>query len=164
MEKWESNDDVFVVVPGGGVNVCLCFHHVKQILIFFFTMMPVCVLRCRNNKTIIVTFLKADCVLFVFLSLWILMCLSSARPSLCALWPLLSLANIYLVSTLKWSERCIWRGKMSRNHRLLVKNAKQVVLICNNREKFLTRHGMNNLSVIENASVVVGRWDLTKRI
>lgn len=66
MEKWESNDDVFVVVPGGGVNVCLCFHHVKQILIFFFTMMPVCVLRCRNNKTIIVTFLKADLCPFCF--------------------------------------------------------------------------------------------------
>ncbi|XP_032445856.1 putative imidazolonepropionase [Xiphophorus hellerii] len=53
---------------------------------------------------------------------------------------------------------------MSRNHRLLVKNAKQVVLICNNGEKFLTRHGMNNLSVVENASVVVGSDGLIKAV
>uniref|UniRef100_A0A3B3Y514 Probable imidazolonepropionase n=1 Tax=Poecilia mexicana TaxID=48701 RepID=A0A3B3Y514_9TELE len=53
---------------------------------------------------------------------------------------------------------------MSRNHRLLVKNAQQVVLICNNGEKFLTRHGMNNLSVIENASIVVGSDGLIKAV
>uniref|UniRef100_A0A3B3TIC9 Probable imidazolonepropionase n=1 Tax=Poecilia latipinna TaxID=48699 RepID=A0A3B3TIC9_9TELE len=53
---------------------------------------------------------------------------------------------------------------MSRNHRLLVKNAEQVVLICNNGEKFLTRHGMNNLSVIENASIVVGSDGLIKAV
>ncbi|XP_008398694.1 putative imidazolonepropionase [Poecilia reticulata] len=53
---------------------------------------------------------------------------------------------------------------MSRNHRLLVKNAKQVVLICNNGEKFLTRHGMNNLSVIENASIVVSSDGVIKAV
>ncbi|PWA30223.1 hypothetical protein CCH79_00014922 [Gambusia affinis] len=53
---------------------------------------------------------------------------------------------------------------MSKNHRLLVKNAKQVVLICNNGEKFLTRHGMNNLRVIENASIVVGSDGLIKAV
>ncbi|XP_068443024.1 probable imidazolonepropionase [Clinocottus analis] len=45
---------------------------------------------------------------------------------------------------------------MSSNHRLLVKNAQQVVLICNNGEKFVTKHGMQNLCVIENGSVVIG--------
>lgn len=49
---------------------------------------------------------------------------------------------------------------MSSNHRLLVKNANQVVLICNHGEKFLTKEGMKNLSVIENASVVIGRYEL----
>lgn len=46
---------------------------------------------------------------------------------------------------------------MSSNPRLLVKNAQQVVLICNNGEKFLTKPGMQNLCVIENGSVVIGR-------
>lgn len=53
---------------------------------------------------------------------------------------------------------------MSRNHRLLVKNAKQVVVICSNREKFLTKHGMQNLCVIENGSVVIGRDGLIKAV
>ncbi|MED6267600.1 putative imidazolonepropionase [Characodon lateralis] len=53
---------------------------------------------------------------------------------------------------------------MSRNHKLLVKNAKQVVLICNNGEKYLTKHGMNNLSVIENASVVIGSDGLIRAV
>ncbi|KAF3859341.1 hypothetical protein F7725_021740 [Dissostichus mawsoni] len=46
---------------------------------------------------------------------------------------------------------------MSRNYRLLVKNAKQVVLICNNGEKFMTKHEILNLCVIENGSIVIGR-------
>ncbi|XP_047431214.1 probable imidazolonepropionase [Mugil cephalus] len=46
---------------------------------------------------------------------------------------------------------------MSRNYRLLVKNAKQVVLICNNGEKYLTKYGMQNICVIENGSIVIGR-------
>ncbi|KAK1906893.1 putative imidazolonepropionase [Dissostichus eleginoides] len=45
---------------------------------------------------------------------------------------------------------------MSRNYRLLVKNAKQVVLICNNGEKFMTKHEILNLCVIENGSIVIG--------
>ncbi|KAM4523450.1 putative imidazolonepropionase [Fundulus diaphanus] len=53
---------------------------------------------------------------------------------------------------------------MSRNHRLLVKNAKQVVLICINGEKYLTKNGMTNLSVIENGSVVIGRDGLIKAV
>ncbi|XP_028255381.1 putative imidazolonepropionase [Parambassis ranga] len=53
---------------------------------------------------------------------------------------------------------------MSRNHRLLVKNAKQVVLICNNGEKFLTKDGVQNLCVIENGSVVIGSDGLIKAV
>lgn len=46
---------------------------------------------------------------------------------------------------------------MSSNYRLLVKNAKQVVLICSNGEKYMTKHAMQNLCVIENGSIVIGR-------
>ncbi|XP_034018834.1 probable imidazolonepropionase [Thalassophryne amazonica] len=53
---------------------------------------------------------------------------------------------------------------MSTNYRLLVKNAKQVVLICNNGEKFLTRNGMQNLCFIENGSVVIGSDGLIKAV
>ncbi|KAM6895498.1 putative imidazolonepropionase [Xenentodon cancila] len=53
---------------------------------------------------------------------------------------------------------------MSRNHRLLVKNAKQVVLICNDGEKYLTKHGMQNLCVIENGSIVIGSDGLIKAV
>lgn len=49
---------------------------------------------------------------------------------------------------------------MSSNYRLLVKNADQVVVICNHGEKFLTKDGMKNLSMIENASIVIGRYNL----
>ncbi|XP_069556523.1 probable imidazolonepropionase [Brachyistius frenatus] len=53
---------------------------------------------------------------------------------------------------------------MSRNHRLLVKNADQVVLICSDGEKFLTGDGMQRLSVMENGSVVVGSDGLIKAV
>ncbi|XP_028426763.1 putative imidazolonepropionase [Perca flavescens] len=53
---------------------------------------------------------------------------------------------------------------MSKNYKLLVKNAKQVVLICNNGEKFMTKHGMQNLSVIENGSLVIGSDGLIKAV
>ncbi|XP_068573285.1 probable imidazolonepropionase isoform X1 [Cebidichthys violaceus] len=53
---------------------------------------------------------------------------------------------------------------MSRNYRLLVKNAQQVVLICNSGEKFITKHGMQNLCVIENGSVVIGSDGLIKAV
>ncbi|KAL7876120.1 hypothetical protein AOLI_G00110830 [Acnodon oligacanthus] len=49
------------------------------------------------------------------------------------------------------------RRKMASNFKLLVKGAKQVVLVCKNGEKFLTKEGMQNLAVIENGSVVIGR-------
>ncbi|XP_072233266.1 probable imidazolonepropionase [Leuresthes tenuis] len=53
---------------------------------------------------------------------------------------------------------------MSRNYRLLVKNAKQVVLICSNGEKFLTKLGMQNVCVIENGSIVIGSDGLIKAV
>ncbi|XP_029018349.1 probable imidazolonepropionase [Betta splendens] len=53
---------------------------------------------------------------------------------------------------------------MSRDYRLLVKNAKQVVLVCSRGEKYLTQHGMQDLSVIENGSVVIGRDGLIKAV
>ncbi|XP_029901438.1 putative imidazolonepropionase [Myripristis murdjan] len=53
---------------------------------------------------------------------------------------------------------------MSSNYRLLVKNAKQVVLICNNGEKYLTKNGMQNLCVIENGSIVIGSDGLIKAV
>ncbi|XP_070710149.1 probable imidazolonepropionase [Pempheris klunzingeri] len=53
---------------------------------------------------------------------------------------------------------------MSSNYRLLVKDAKQVVLICNKGEKYVAKHGMLNLSVIENGSVVIGSDGLIKAV
>ncbi|KAM6984732.1 putative imidazolonepropionase [Aplochiton taeniatus] len=53
---------------------------------------------------------------------------------------------------------------MSSNHRLFVKNANQVVLICNNGEKYLTKNGMQNLCVIENSSLVIGSDGLIKAV
>nr|XP_020469288.1 probable imidazolonepropionase [Monopterus albus] len=53
---------------------------------------------------------------------------------------------------------------MSGSYKLLVKNANQVVLICNNGEKYLTKHGMQNLCVIENGSVVIGSDGLIKAV
>ncbi|CAB1345977.1 unnamed protein product [Coregonus sp. 'balchen'] len=50
------------------------------------------------------------------------------------------------------------------SNKLLVKNAKQVVLICNNGEKFLTKDGMQRLCVIENSSLVIGSDGLIKDI
>ncbi|KAF3705295.1 putative imidazolonepropionase [Channa argus] len=53
---------------------------------------------------------------------------------------------------------------MSSNYRLLVKNAKQVVLVCNNGEQYLTKHDMLSLCVIENGSVVIGSDGLIKAV
>ncbi|XP_062238363.1 probable imidazolonepropionase [Platichthys flesus] len=53
---------------------------------------------------------------------------------------------------------------MSSSHRLLVENARQLVLICSGGEKYLTEHGMKNLCVIENGSVVVGSDGLIKAV
>lgn len=46
---------------------------------------------------------------------------------------------------------------MPATYRLLVKNATQVVLICNDGEKYLTKVGMQSLCVIEKGSIVIGR-------
>ncbi|XP_029351315.1 putative imidazolonepropionase [Echeneis naucrates] len=53
---------------------------------------------------------------------------------------------------------------MSKHHRLLVENASQVVLVCSNGEKYLTKDGMKNLCVIENGSVVIGSDGLIKAV
>ncbi|XP_068163336.1 probable imidazolonepropionase [Antennarius striatus] len=53
---------------------------------------------------------------------------------------------------------------MSKNYKLLVKNAKQVVVICNNGEKYITKHGMQKLCVFENGSVVIGSDGLLKAV
>ena len=58
---------------------------------------------------------------------------------------------------LLWMQDIRIRIIMSNKHRLLVKNASQVVVICNHGERFMTKHGMQKLSVIENGSVVIGR-------
>ncbi|KAB5579454.1 hypothetical protein PHYPO_G00195240 [Pangasianodon hypophthalmus] len=55
-------------------------------------------------------------------------------------------------------------NKMSDSLRLLVKNAKQVVMVCKNGEKFLTKDGMQNLAVLENASVVIGHNGLIEAV
>ncbi|KAK7170968.1 hypothetical protein R3I94_001005 [Phoxinus phoxinus] len=52
----------------------------------------------------------------------------------------------------------------SSNFRLLVKNATQVVLVCRNGEKYLTRNGMQTLAVVENGSVVIGHDGLIKAV
>ncbi|KAM9501112.1 putative imidazolonepropionase [Clarias gariepinus] len=53
---------------------------------------------------------------------------------------------------------------MSESLQLLVKNAKQVVMVCKYGEKFLTKDGMQNLAVIENASVVIGHNGLIEAV
>ncbi|XP_062850166.1 probable imidazolonepropionase [Trichomycterus rosablanca] len=53
---------------------------------------------------------------------------------------------------------------MSDSFKLLVKNAKQVVMVCKNGERFLTKDGMQNLAVIGNADVVIGHDGLIKAV
>ncbi|KAG7456292.1 hypothetical protein MATL_G00250330 [Megalops atlanticus] len=53
---------------------------------------------------------------------------------------------------------------MSNTFRLYIKNAKQVVLVCNSGERYLTKDGMQKLSVIENGSLVVGKDGLVKAV
>ncbi|KAK7891820.1 hypothetical protein WMY93_023783 [Mugilogobius chulae] len=45
---------------------------------------------------------------------------------------------------------------MTNRYRLLVENAKQVVLVCSNGEKYLKSDGMQHLKIIENGSIIVG--------
>lgn len=53
---------------------------------------------------------------------------------------------------------------MSTDYRLLVKNIKQLVCVCNNGEKFLLREDMKKLAVYENASLVIGKDGLIKAV
>lgn len=53
---------------------------------------------------------------------------------------------------------------MTNYCKLLVRNAKQVVLICSNGEKYLTSDGMQHLSIIENGSIVIGSDGLIKAV
>lgn len=45
---------------------------------------------------------------------------------------------------------------MAGGHRLLLENARQVVLVCARGERFLTRDALRSLEVLEGASLVVG--------
>ncbi|KAM8883897.1 putative imidazolonepropionase [Synchiropus picturatus] len=63
-----------------------------------------------------------------------------------------------------WNKCNSWSSRMSSSYKLLVKNAKQVVLVCNNAEKCLTKSGMQNLCVIENGSVVIDRNGLIRAV
>ena len=45
---------------------------------------------------------------------------------------------------------------MASNHRLLLENARQVVLVCARGERFLVRDALRSLVVLEDASLVVG--------
>ncbi|XP_062339262.1 probable imidazolonepropionase [Osmerus eperlanus] len=53
---------------------------------------------------------------------------------------------------------------MATKNKLLVKNAKQLVLICNNGEKYLTKTEMQQLCVIVNGSVIIGSDGLIKAV
>ncbi|CAN9508480.1 unnamed protein product [Ophioblennius macclurei] len=53
---------------------------------------------------------------------------------------------------------------MSGNYKLLVKNAKQVVVVCSQGEKYLSGKNMQTVSVVEDASVVVGSDGLIKAV
>lgn len=46
---------------------------------------------------------------------------------------------------------------MAGDHRLLLENARQVVLVCTRGERFLARDALRSLAVLEGASLVVGR-------
>ncbi|XP_073692461.1 probable imidazolonepropionase [Garra rufa] len=48
--------------------------------------------------------------------------------------------------------------------KLFVKNATQVVLVCRNGERYLTRDGMQTLTVVENGSVLIGHDGLIKAV
>ncbi|XP_042201536.1 probable imidazolonepropionase [Callorhinchus milii] len=53
---------------------------------------------------------------------------------------------------------------MSRQSGILVQNAQQVVLVCNNGEKYLTRKAMQDLAVLHDASLVIGRNGLIEAV
>ncbi|XP_065279403.1 probable imidazolonepropionase [Emys orbicularis] len=53
---------------------------------------------------------------------------------------------------------------MAGEHRLLLDNAQQLVLICTKGEKYLLQAGMQNLAVLDNASVVIGKDGCVKAV
>ncbi|XP_078531965.1 putative imidazolonepropionase [Lissotriton helveticus] len=53
---------------------------------------------------------------------------------------------------------------MSAQYELLLENAEQVVLVCTNGERFLRKESMQNLAVVEKASVVIGKDGSIKAI
>uniref|UniRef100_A0A8C3F561 Probable imidazolonepropionase n=1 Tax=Chrysemys picta bellii TaxID=8478 RepID=A0A8C3F561_CHRPI len=53
---------------------------------------------------------------------------------------------------------------MAGEHRLLLHNAQQLVLICTKGEKYLLQAGMQNLAVLDNASVVIGKDGCVKAV
>lgn len=46
---------------------------------------------------------------------------------------------------------------MAGEQRLLLENARQLVLVCGRGEKYLLQAGMASLAVLQNASLVVGQ-------
>ncbi|XP_041917296.1 probable imidazolonepropionase [Alosa sapidissima] len=55
-------------------------------------------------------------------------------------------------------------SKVSTDFRLLVQNARQMVVVCNEGQRFLLKDGMQNLAVIEHASLVIGHDGLVKAV
>ncbi|XP_027449044.1 probable imidazolonepropionase isoform X3 [Zalophus californianus] len=53
---------------------------------------------------------------------------------------------------------------MAGGHRLLLENARQVVMVCGRGERFLARDALRSLAVLEGASLVVGTDGLIKAI
>ncbi|XP_064446836.1 probable imidazolonepropionase isoform X2 [Mirounga angustirostris] len=53
---------------------------------------------------------------------------------------------------------------MAGGHRLLLENARQVVMVCGRGERFLVRDALRSLAVLEGASLVVGTDGLIKAI
>lgn len=52
------------------------------------------------------------------------------------------------------------RAAMAGEYRLLLANARQLVLVCGHGEQYLLREGMARLDVLHDASLVVGLWVL----
>lgn len=52
--------------------------------------------------------------------------------------------------------RPLAQGDMAGDHRLLLENAQQVVLVCTHGERFLAGDALRSLAVLEGASLVVG--------
>ena len=68
-------------------------------------------------------------------------------------------AAVYRISGKVWSG-CGYCTKMAAHHRLLIKNASQIVTVCSNREEKLAGKAMKNISILDSdgqgLSVAVG--------